>query len=165
MLSYSFFILVLSHLVVLSPNLLSMNEGSSVEVYTQRGNVIRGELVQVDSSNIKIEIRLPKTSGSSKTTKFLNIDVSICDSVIIPGAFEGATPIILSALLGAGATAVSISNSDNNYYYIGGALGLLIGGFTYLFIDNTLTRESLIFTEVNKYPWKLIPYSRNYRKN
>src|SRR6056300_1481126 len=121
MLSYSFFILVLSHLVVLSPNLLSMNEGSSVEVYTQRGNVIRGELVQVDSSNIKIEIRLPKTSGSSKTTKFLNIDVSICDSVIIPGAFEGATPIILSALLGAGATAVSISNSDNNYYYIGGA--------------------------------------------
>lgn len=162
---YSRFIIILSLIVVFAPNLLSREKGSNVEIFTKNGNLLKGELINVDSLEIVIETRVPKTSGSTKTTKRLIVDVFVCDSIIIPGSFEGATPIILSSALGIGAAAISISNSENNNFYVGSALGLLVSGFTYLFIDKTLTEESIIFTEVDKYPWKLKPYSRNYRSD
>lgn len=162
---YSRFIIILSLIVVITPTLLSMDKGSNVEIFTKNGNLLKGELINVDSMEIVIETRVPKTSGSTKTTKRLIVDVFVCDSIIIPGSFEGATPIILSSALGIGAAAISISNSENNNFYVGSALGLLVSGFTYLFIDKTLTEESIIFTEVDKYPWKLKPYSRNYRSD
>jgi len=165
MFSISKIILFISFIVVLPQYLLSEESGSRVEVYTKSGNKIKGELVLVDSTKLQLEIRLPKTSGISKEYKIVNFHVNDLDSVNIPGSFEGTTPIILSTLLGGAATAVSISSSESNNFFVGSALGLLLGGFTYLFIDNTLTTESIVFTEIDKYPWKLKPFSRNYRSD
>ena len=162
---YSRFIIILSLIVVLAPTLLSMDKGSNVEIFTKNGNLLKGELINVDSLELVIETRIPKTSGSTKKSQRIIVDVFVCDIVKIPGSFEGATPIILSTALGVGAAAISISNSEKNNYLVGSALGLLVGGFSYLFIDKTLTDESLVFTEIDKYPWKLKPYSRNYRSD
>ncbi|MER3330034.1 MAG: hypothetical protein RIF34_10690, partial [Candidatus Kapaibacterium sp.] len=116
-----------------------------------------------DSNKIELLIRLPKTPTSSATHKTIYIENNLCDSVVIPGSFTGASPYIISGLLGIGAAAITIGSTDDSNYYVGGALGSIIGVFSYIFIDNTLSFPEIKFTEIDKYPWKIKPYSRNYR--
>ncbi len=156
--------LLISFLLLFSfSNANSQVKGSKVEIYTKDNKIIKGELVDVDSNKVELFIRLPKTPSSSASNKTIYIENQLCDSVVIPGSFTGASPFIISSLLGIGSTAISIGSSDEPNYYVSGALGVIVGFFSYIFIDNTLTVPEIKFTEVDKYPWKLKPYSRNYR--
>ncbi len=143
--------------------LLGQVKGSNVEIYTKSNEILKGELVNVDSNKIELLTRLPKTPTSSASHKTLYIENNLCDSVVIPGSFTGASPYIISGLLGIGAAAITIGNSDEPNYYVGGALGAIVGFFSYIFIDKTLSVPEIKFTEIDKYPWKMKPYSRNYR--
>ena len=89
----------------------------------------------------------------------------MCDSVVIPGSFTGASPYVIGGLLGISAAAITIGSSDSKNYYVGSALGIIVGLFSYLFIENTLTTPEIKLTEIDKYPWKLKPYSRDYKHN
>lgn len=158
-------ILITSTIVLFSfINIVSAEtNGSKVEIFTKDNKIIKGELINVDSLKIELLIKLPKTSSSSKTSKTIYIENNLCDSVIIPGSFTGASPYIISGVLGVGATAITIGGSEDPNYYIGGAIGAIVGFFSYLFIDKTLTVDEIKFTEIDKYPWKLKPFSRNYK--
>ncbi|PKL79250.1 MAG: hypothetical protein CVV25_08760 [Ignavibacteriae bacterium HGW-Ignavibacteriae-4] len=140
-------------------------KGSNVEIYTKSNEVLKGELISVDSNKIELLKRLPKTPTSSASHKTIQVENDLCDSVVIPGSFTGASPYVISGLLGIGAAAITIGSSDEPNYYVGGALGAIVGFFSYIFIDNTLSVPEIKFTEIDKYPWKLIPYSRDYRPN
>lgn len=140
-------------------------KGSNVEIYTKRNEILKGELVNVDSNKIELLIRLPKTPTSSASHKTIYIENILCDSVVIPGSFTGASPYIISGLLGIGAAAITVGSSDEPNYYVGGALGAIVGFFSYIIIDKTLSIPEIRFTEIDKYPWKMKPYSRNYRPN
>lgn len=146
-------------------SLSSETKGSVVEIYTKNNKIIKGELIEVDSFRIELFIKLPKTSSSNMSNKTIYIDNHLCDSVIIVGSFDGASPYVISGILGIAATALTIGGSDKPNYYIGGALGAIIGFFSYLFIDNTLSVDEIILTEIDIYPWKLKPYSRNYKSS
>ena len=102
---------------------------------------------------------------SSVSHKTIFIKNNLCDSLIIPGSFNGASPIIVSSLLGIGAMGVTLANQDEANYYVSGTLGIIIGFFSYIFIDNTLSSPDIKFTEIDKYPWKVKPFSRNYKIN
>lgn len=139
--------------------------GSIVEIYTKNNDVLKGELINIDSNKIEIQMRLSKTPTSSASHKTMYIENILCDSVVIPGSFDGASPYIISGLLGIGTAAITIGGSDEPNYYIGGAIGAIVGFFSYLFIDNTLKVDEIRFTEIDKYPWKLKPYSKDYLTN
>ncbi len=138
-------------------------KGSNVEIYTKSNEILKGELINVDSNKIELLIRLPKTPTSSASHKTIQIENNLCDSVVIPGSFTGASPYIISGLLGLGAAAITIGSNDEPNYYVGSALGAIVGFFSYIFIDKTLSTQEIRFTEIDKYPWKLKPFSRNYR--
>jgi hypothetical protein len=146
-------------------NAFTQVKGSNVEIYTKSNEVLKGELLDVDSIRIELLMRLPKTPTSSASYKTIYIENNLCDSVVIPGSFTGASPYIISGLLGLGAAAITIGSSEEPNYYVGGALGAIVGFFSYIFIDNTLSVPEIRFTEIDKYPWKMKPYSRNYRPN
>lgn len=144
---------------------LCETSGSDIKIFKKDSKIVKGELIDVDSNNIVLAIRLPKTSQSTAKYKTKNIPVNLCDSAIIEGQFTGASPYILSSVLGLGSVAIVIGSGDEPNYYVGGAIGVIIGVFSYLFIDNTLTVPEIRLTEIDKYPWKLKPYSRNYRED
>lgn len=159
------FITFLIILLSLNYYVICETTGSKVEVYKKNGELVKGELLQVDSNNIILLIRLPKSNETSTNYLTKNLATNLCDSVIIPGAFTGASPYIISSVLGVGTTGVLIGSSKNPNYYISGAIGAIIGFFSYVFIESTLTYPEIRFTEIDKYPWKLKPYSRNYKSN
>lgn len=146
-------------------SLNSQERGSRVELYTKNNEVLKGELINVDTNQIEILVKLPKTQMSSVSHKTIFIKNNLCDSLIIPGSFNGASPIIVSSLLGIGAMGITLANQDEANYYVSGTLGIIIGFFSYIFIDNTLSSPDIKFTEIDKYPWKVKPFSRNYKIN
>jgi hypothetical protein len=141
----------------------TQGKGSKVEIYTKSNEILKGELINVDSNKIELLIRLPKSPNSLASHKTIQIENNLCDSVVIPGSFTGASPYIISGLLGLGAAAITIGSSNEPNYYVGSALGAIVGFFSYIFIDKTLSTQEIRFTEIDKYPWKLKPFSRNYR--
>jgi hypothetical protein len=148
-----------------SSDAFSEVSGSTIEIYKKNGETAKGELIEVDSNIIQILVRLPKTSKSIANYETKEIVVNLCDSATIEGAFTGASPYLLSGVLGVGSAAITIGSADSPNYYVGGAIGALVGVFSYLFIDKSLSRPEIRLTEIDKYPWKLKPYSRNYKSN
>jgi|APTNR8051073442_1049403.scaffolds.fasta_scaffold05309_7 hypothetical protein len=160
--------LILTTTIILflkSSVVFSQSKGSNVEIYTKSNEILKGELIYVDSNKIELIIRLPKTPTSKASHKTIQIENILCDSVVIPGSFTGASPYVIGGLLGISAAAITIGSSDSKNYYVGSALGIIVGLFSYLFIENTLTTPEIKLTEIDKYPWKLKPYSRDYKHN
>lgn len=161
--SFKFYSIFILTFIFLSQFAFSENKGSEIEIYLKSGEKLKGELIKVDSTHIQIFRKLDKTALQKKPYETINIKVEDAESAVIPGKFTGAAPYLLGGVIGAG-TGILIANSgDDPNLLVASSVGLVMGVLSYLFIDKVATVPDIEFTEIDKYPWKLKPYSREFK--
>lgn len=143
----------------LNANLNSQVRGSSASIELHNGSILTGELVKIDSTILVIAKKESKTQFKNTNILLDTLFVKEINKAKINGRFNGATPIIISALSG-GIVGGLIYDKKKENTLVSTLVGVIMGITTYFLLDKAVSLPDIEYTEIDKYPWKLKPYCR-----